>query len=177
MGIISAAAVLPAGRHLVSRRTRPLTLLGPPGFRTACISPGGVLSRLHGHRGEFPLTLVEMPEQVPQTVGPVRCEPYLVEHYSARRLCAAYRMRQPHHRLLVRHDVVENLVRRRGRRPLHREAYFYARRSSTTGLRTLRQPPRRHRRPRVVLTHMSSDCWAGRRGRSRLREDGLVLEL
>src|ERR1700687_4070709 len=57
--------------HLVSRRTRPLTGAAPPGFRDRLhqaqevFFPGST-----GIKPKFPLTLIEMPERVTQTIGP-----------------------------------------------------------------------------------------------------------
>ncbi len=168
--------------HLVSRRTRPLTLLGPPGFRDRLhqaqevFFPGST-----GIAAKFPLTLVEMPEQVAQTVGPVRVTPYLVRHYSG---APPYALRIECDGRVVTYsgdtEWVENLVpAARGADLFIVEAYFYDKKIKYhLDYATLRGRLAEIGAKRVVLTHMSAEM-LGRRSEVNLdcAEDGLVLDL
>jgi ribonuclease BN (tRNA processing enzyme) len=168
--------------HLVSRRTRPLTLAGPPGFcdrlhqAQEVFFPGST-----GIAPKFPLTLIEMPEQVAQTVGPLRVTPYLVEHFSG---APPYALRiEVDGRILTYSgdtEWVENLVpAARGADLFIAEAYFYDKRIKYhLDYATLRGRLAEIGAKRVILTHMSADMLA-RRAEVNVEcaEDGLVLEI
>lgn len=67
--------------HLTSRRTRPLTIAGPPGFRERLdqamevMFPGST-----GIRGKFPLDIREF--AAPTTIGPLAVMPFAARHFS-----------------------------------------------------------------------------------------------
>ena len=168
--------------HLVSRRTRPLTLVGPPGFRDRLhqaqevLFPGSteITSR-------FPLTLIEMPEQVAQAVGPVRVTPFLVKHYSG---APPYALRIEVGGRVIAYsgdtEWVESLVpAAKGADLFIVEAYFFDKKVKYhLDYATLRGRLEEIGAKRVVLTHMSAEMLA-RRAEVDLEcaEDGLTIEL
>ena len=168
--------------HLVSRRTRPLTLLGPPGFRDRLhqaqevFFPGST-----GIAAKFPLTLIEMPEQIAQTAGPVRVTPYLVRHYSG---APPYALRIECEGRIITYsgdtEWVENLVpAARGADLFIVEAYFYDKKVKYhLDYATLRERLDEIGAKRVVLTHMSAEMLARRaEANCECAEDGLAIEI
>jgi ribonuclease BN (tRNA processing enzyme) len=168
--------------HLVSRRTRPLTLAGPPGFRDRLhqaqevFFPGST-----GIAPRFALTLIEMPEQVTQTVGPLRVTPYLVEHFSG---APPYALRiEIDGRILAYSgdtEWVENLVPAARSADLFiAEAYFYDKKIKYhLDYATLSGRLAEIGAKRVILTHMSADMLARRADVDvDCAEDGLALEI
>lgn len=168
--------------HLVSRRTRPLTLAGPPGFRDRLhqaqevFFPGstGIISK-------FPLTLIEMPERVAQRIGPVQVTPFLVQHYSG---APPYALRIEVDGRVVTYsgdtEWVENLVpAAEGADLFIVEAYFYDKKVKYhLDYATLRGRLAEIGAKRVILTHMSAEMLA-RRAEVNLdcAEDGLAISI
>ncbi|HXP74983.1 MAG TPA: MBL fold metallo-hydrolase [Stellaceae bacterium] len=168
--------------HLVSRRTRPLTLAGPPGFRDRLHQAQEVL--FPGSTGitpKFPLTLIEMPERVAHRVGPVRVTPFLVQHYSG---APPYALRIEVDGRVVTYsgdtEWVENLVPAAAGADLFIvEAYFYDKKVKYhLDYATLRGRLAEIGAKRVILTHMSAELLA-RRAEVNLdcAEDGLAISL
>ena len=168
--------------HLVSRRTRPLTLLGPPGFRDRLhhaqevLFPGST-----GIPAKFALTLIEMPEHAPQTVGPVRVTPYLVTHYSGAPPYAL-RIECDGRTMTYSGDTewAENLVpAARGADLFIVEAYFYDKKIKYhLDYATLRSRLAEIGAKRVILTHMSAEMLARRAEVDHeCAEDGLVVTI
>jgi len=168
--------------HLVSRRTRPLTLVGPPGFRDRLrqaqevFFPGST-----GITPKFALTLIEMPAEVPQTVGPLRVTPYLVNHYSG---APPYALRIECGGKTVTYsgdtEWVESLVpAARGADLFIVEAYYFDKRIKYhLDYATLRGRLADIGAKRVILTHMSDDMLARRSEvNCECAEDGLVVEV
>ena len=168
--------------HLVSRRTRPLTLAGPPGFRDRLhqarevFFPGstGITSR-------FPLTLIEMPEGVAQKIGPVRATPFLVRHYSG---APPYALRIEVDGRIVTYsgdtEWVESLIpAAQGADLFIVEAYFYDKKVKYhLDYTTLRGRLAEIGAKRVVLTHMSAEMLARRTEVDiDCAEDGLAISL
>ena len=168
--------------HLVSRRTRPLTLAGPPGFRDRLhqaqevFFPGST-----GIAPKFSLTLIEMPEQVTQRVGPVRVTPFLVQHYSG---APPYALRIEVDGRVVTYsgdtEWVESLVPAAAAADLFIvEAYFYEKKVKYhLDYATLRGRLAEIGAKRVILTHMSAEMLA-RRAEVNLdcAEDGLAISV
>lgn len=69
--------------QLISRRTQPLLIAGPVGIQQRITAAMEVLfpgsSKV---RQRFPIDIVEMPPEQPQTFGDIRVMPYLVRHAS-----------------------------------------------------------------------------------------------
>ncbi len=168
--------------HLVSRRTRPLTLAGPPGFRDRLhqaqevFFPGST-----GITPKFALTLVEMPERITQRVGPVQVTPCLVQHYSG---APPYALRIEVDGRVVTYsgdtEWVESLVpAATGADLFIVEAYFYDKKVKYhLDYATLRGRLAEIGAKRVVLTHMSAEMLA-RRAEVNLdcAEDGLAISV
>ena len=168
--------------HLVSRRTRPLTLAGPPGFRDRLrqaqevFFPGST-----GISSQFPLTLIEMPERVAQRVGSVRLTPFLVQHYSG---APPYALRIEVDGRVVTYsgdtEWVESLIPAAAGADLFIvEAYFYDKKVKYhLDYATLRGRLAEIGAKRVILTHMSVEMLA-RRAEVNLdcAEDGLTITL
>jgi ribonuclease BN (tRNA processing enzyme) len=168
--------------HLVSRRTRPLTLAGPPGFRDRLhqaqevFFPGST-----GITSKFPLTLIEMPERIVQRVGPVRVTPFLVQHYSG---APPYALRIEVDGRIITYsgdtEWVDNLVPAAAGADLFIvEAYFYDKKVKYhLDYATLRARLAEIGAKRVILTHMSAEMLA-RRAEVDLdcAEDGLALSI
>ncbi len=168
--------------HLVSRRTRPLTLAGPPGFRDRLrqaqevFFPGST-----GIAPKFALTLVEMPERVAQRIGPVQVTPFLVQHYSG---TPPYALRIEIDGRVVTYsgdtEWVESLVPAAAGADLFIvEAYFYDKKVKYhLDYATLRGRLGEIGAKRVILTHMGAEMLA-RRAEVDLdcAEDGLVISV
>ncbi len=168
--------------HLVSRRTRPLTLAGPPGFRDRLhqaqevFFPGST-----GITSKFPLTLIEMPEGVSQKIGPARVTPFLVQHYSG---APPYALRIEVDGRIVTYsgdtEWVESLIpAAQGADLFIVEAYFYDKKIKYhLDYATLRGRLAEIGAKRVILTHMSAEMLA-RRTEVDLdcAEDGLAISL
>lgn len=168
--------------HLVSRRTRPLTLAGPPSLRDRLHQAQEVL--FPGSTGitpKFPLTLIEMPERIAQKVGPVRVTPFLVQHYSG---APPYALRIEVDGRIVTYsgdtEWVETLASAAAGADLFIvEAYFYDKKVKYhLDYATLRGRLAEIGAKRVILTHMSAEM-LGRRAEVDLdcAEDGLTISL
>jgi ribonuclease BN (tRNA processing enzyme) len=168
--------------HLVSRRTRPLTLAGPPGFRDRLhqaqevFFPGST-----GIAPRFSLTLIEMPERVVHRVGSVCVTPFLVRHYSG---APPYALRIEIEGRIVTYsgdtEWVESLVpAAQGADLFIVEAYFYDKKVRYhLDYATLRGRLAEIGAKRVILTHMSAEMLA-RRAEVTLdcAEDGLTISI
>ena len=168
--------------YLVSRRTRPLTLAGPPGFRDRLRQAQEVfLPGSTGIASKFALTLVEMPERVAQKIGPVQVTPFLVQHYSG---APPYALRIEIDGRTITYsgdtEWVENLIpAAEGADLFIVEAYFYDKKVKYhLDFATLRGRLKDIGAKRVILTHMSAEMLA-RRAEVDLEcaEDGLVISL
>jgi ribonuclease BN (tRNA processing enzyme) len=168
--------------HLVSRRTRPLTLAGPPGFRDRLrqaqevFFPGST-----GIASKFGLTVIEMPERVMQRIGSVQVTPFLVQHYSG---APPYALRIEVDGRVVTYsgdtEWVENLIPAAAGADLFiTEAYFYDKKVKYhLDYATLRTRLADIGAKRVILTHMSAEMLA-RRAAVDLdcAEDGLAITI
>jgi ribonuclease BN (tRNA processing enzyme) len=168
--------------HLVSRRTRPLTLAGPPGFRDRLrqaqevFFPGST-----GIASKFSLTLIEMPERVAHRVGSVCVTPFLMQHYSG---APPYALRIETEGRIVTYsgdtEWVESLVpAAQGADLFIVEAYFYDKKVKYhLDYATLRGRLAEIGAKRVILTHMSAEMLA-RRAEVTLdcAEDGLTISI
>ena len=168
--------------HLVSRRARPLTLAGPPGLRDRLHQAQEVLfPGSTGIASKFPLTLIEMPGHVAQTIGPVRVTPFLVQHSSG---APPYALRIEVDGRIVTYsgdtEWVESLIpAAQGADLFIVEAYFYEKKVKYhLDYMTLRGRLAEIGAKRVVLTHMSAEMLARRTEVDiDCAEDGLAISL
>lgn len=177
--------------HLVSKRTRPLQLLGPPGFRKRLHQAQEVFfPASSGIAPKFPLTVLELQQEVPQRVhllstpkeeADLVVTPYLVEHYSG---APPYALRIECEGRIITYsgdtEWVETLVpAARGADLFITEAYFYDKRVKYhLDYMTLRNRLKDIGAKRVILTHMSAELLA-RRAEVDLEcaDDGLTVRL
>ena len=168
--------------HLVSRRTAPLTLLGPPGFaarlETAreCFFPGST-----SIQPKFPLTVHELAAEERHVVDGIAVTPYEVRHFSGAPPYA-YRFELDGRVLAYSGDTewADTLVpAARGADLFICEAYFFAKQVKwhldyATLLARLGEIGAK----RTMLTHMSAEL-LGRLGEVALEtaEDGKWVEV
>lgn len=169
--------------QLVSRRARPLTLAGPPGFAERLDQAREVLfPRSSTIQPAYPLRIVELREREAAAIGEATVTPYPVAHF-----CAAppfaLRLEGGGRSLCYTGDTewTPSLLEAAGGVDLLiAEAYFFDRKVKWhLDYATLaRHLPAMGAR-RVVLTHMSADMLAraGEAAGCELAEDGKVFEV
>lgn len=147
--------------QLVSRRTRPLILAGPPGFALRLrearenFFPGSTTIE-----PRYKLEILELPAERPAVFGPVRVTPYVVKHY-----CGAppYALRVEAEGKVLAYtgdtEWVDALVpAARDADLLVAEAYFFDKKIKYhLDYKTLESRLADLNCRRVVLTHMSAD--------------------
>lgn len=168
--------------HLVSRRTAPLVIAGPPGLRdrlhTAmeCFFPGST-----GIPSKFELTILELEPERRIEIGGICVTPYEVRHFSGAPPFA-YRLESGGKVLTYSGDTewAETLVpAARGADLFISEAYFFDKKVKWhLDYATLAARLGEIGAKRVVLTHMSAELLA-RLGEVALEtaEDGKWLEI
>jgi ribonuclease BN (tRNA processing enzyme) len=165
-----------------SRRTLPLVVAGPPGTRERLEAamevffPGSTrVSR------SFPTDVVELPERVTSSVGPVTVTPFVVAHAAG---APSYALRVDYGGRVVTYsgdtEWTESLVEAaQGADLFVCEAYFFEKRIKYhLDYRTLRDQRSRLGCRRIILTHMSRDM-LGHLGEVDLEwaEDGTTVVL
>jgi ribonuclease BN (tRNA processing enzyme) len=167
---------------LVSKRTRPLTIAGPPGLRERYARAMEVAFPSFPLTPErFAFTLMELPIGQPTKLGTLRVTPYPVVHAEAAGPCLGHRIEVEGRVLAYSGDTewTESLVDiGKDADLLVCECYTYERKvKSHTDFATLRQNLGRIAPKRLVLTHMSEDMLARLGDVScETAEDGLILE-
>jgi ribonuclease BN (tRNA processing enzyme) len=168
--------------HLVSRRTAPLTIAGPPGFRdrlhTAmeCFFPGST-----GIPAKFELTLLELEPERRVEIDGLVVTPYEVRHFSGAPPFA-YRIESGGKVLAYSGDTewADSLVpAARGADLFISEAYFFDKKVKWhIDYKTLAARLEEIGAKRVILTHMSAELLA-RLGEVALEtaEDGKWVEI
>lgn len=168
--------------QLVSKRTQPLKIVGPPGLSTRYERAMDVAFPSFPYRPErFELTLTEIAIGEPTVSGPLRLTAYPVVHAAAAGPCLGYRIEAEGKVFAYSGDTewTENLVEIGRQADLFVcEAYSFERRvRSHNDLKTLEQNLGRIGPKRLVLTHLGEDMLAHRHQTLReIAEDGLVVE-
>jgi ribonuclease BN (tRNA processing enzyme) len=166
--------------HLVSRRTRPLTIAGPPGLRDRLhrvmevLFPGST-----GMTAKFPLDICEMTGRT--TIGSLAVTPFPVRHAAG---APAYALRVETEGRTVAYsgdtEWTDALIAAaRGADLFICEAYFYDKRVKYhLDYATLVQRLGEITAQRVILTHPSAELLA-RRGEVELEiaADGMTIDL
>lgn len=168
--------------QLITRRTRPLTVAGPPGLRARLLEameaffPGSSQTRQR-----FALDIVELPERTETALGPIRVTAYPVVHPSG---APAYALRVTCGGRTIAYsgdtEWTDTLLdAARGADLFVAEAYFFEKRVPFhLSYRTLLEHRAGLGCRRLVLTHMSDDMLARRgdvEGDIICAEDGLTL--
>ena len=168
--------------QFISRRKRPLTIVGPPGTRERLEATLEVLFPGSGEtRWHFPLSFIELEPLKPQRLGGVTVSAYPVEHpsgapaYALRLVCGG-------RRIAYSGDTAwtEQLIEvARGSDLLIVECYaFEPKASHHLDFGTLSRRRAELDTPRVLLTHMSAEMLNRLDGIDwETAEDGLLLEL
>jgi ribonuclease BN (tRNA processing enzyme) len=168
--------------HLVSRRTAPLTIAGPPGFKARlhtameCFFPGST-----GIPPKFELTLLELEPERPVEIDGLRVTPFEVRHFSGAPPFA-YRIEHGGKVLTYSGDTewADTLVpAARGADLFICEAYFFDKKVKWhLDYATLKSQLGAIGARRVILTHMSAEL-LGRLGEVELEtaEDGMWVEI
>jgi len=164
------------------RRTRPLTIAGPPGLarRYAAVMDAAFPSYPLTPK-DFSLSLLELEIGIPNMVGALRVTPFPVVHSEAAGPCVGYRIEIADKVLAYSGDTswTESLV------DIGREAdlfvcecYTYEREvASHTNYATLSRHLDRIAPKRLILTHMSDDMLARRGDVScETASDGLAVD-
>jgi ribonuclease BN (tRNA processing enzyme) len=168
--------------QLISRRTRPLTIAGPPGLRERLTQAMDVFfPGLSGITQKFALEVIELQPDMPATVGPVSVLPMKVRHPCGAPPLAL-RLTIDGKSVAYTGDTewTEALIPVAQDADLFiAEAYFHDRKIKFhLDLETVLAHMDRLRPRRLVLTHMSTDMLGrGLAGRFEVAEDGLVLEV
>ena len=150
---------------LVAKRTRPLTLAGPPGLADRYARAMDVAFPSYPHKPQrFALTLQEVEIGKPNRIGALTVTPFEVVHAEAAGPCLGYRLDVEGRVLAYGGDTewTENLVNI-GREAdlLVCECYTFERKvRSHTDYATLSENVGRIAPKRLVLTHMSDDMLA-----------------
>ena len=147
---------------LVSKRSRPLTLVGPPGLAQRYAAYMDVMFPSFPHRPErFDLNLIEVEIGRPTRVGPLAATAFAVVHAEAAGPCLGYRLELGGKVLAYSGDTewTESLIDiGRAADLFVCECYSYERKvKSHTDYRTLADNLARIAPKRLVLTHMSLD--------------------
>ena len=168
--------------QLVAKRTRPLTIVGPPGLAARYARVMDVAFPSFPHRPDrFSLTLTEVEIGRPITIGPLQATALPVVHADAAGPCLGYRIEVEGRVLAYSGDTewTESLVEIGREADLFVcEAYSFDRKvKSHTDLTTQEQHLGRIAPKRLVLTHMSDDM-LGRLGevRHETAKDGMKVE-
>jgi len=168
--------------QLVSRRTAPLTIAGPPGLERRLLEamenffPGSTQVQR-----KFALDIVELADEARVTLNGLAVTPYRVKHYSG---APPYALRLEIDDKLLTYsgdtEWAETLI------PAARdadlficEAYFYEKRVKYhLDWKTLQRRLAEIRPKRLILTHMSPDMLAhDAEAEFEKAEDGLVVEI
>ncbi|OPY90368.1 MAG: Ribonuclease Z [Syntrophaceae bacterium PtaU1.Bin231] len=168
--------------QLISRRTRPLVVAGPPGLeeRTRLLMEAMYPGMASVPR-KFPVTYVEMEEERPVTVGTLVVTPFKVIHGSG---APSYALRVDCSGRILSYsgdtEWTDTLVRAAADADLFIcESYFYDKQMKNhISYRTLQEHKGELTSKRIILTHLGEDLL------SRLSdvemecaEDGKILEL
>ncbi len=168
--------------QLISRRTRPLTIAGPPGLRDRLMQAMDVFfTGLSGIAQKFALEVIELQPDMPATVGPVSVLPMKVRHPCGAPPLAL-RLTIDGKSVAYTGDTewTEALIPVAQDADLFiAEAYFHDRKIKFhLDLETVLAHMDRLRPRRLVLTHMSTDMLGhDLAGHFEVAEDGLVLEV
>jgi ribonuclease BN (tRNA processing enzyme) len=168
--------------QLVSRRSAPLTIAGPPGLGERARQAMEVLFPGSSTvQQRFELRIVELPERVSQEIAGVTVTTYEVVHASG---APAYALRVERGGRTIAYsgdtewtDVLVEAAR--GADLFICEAYFYEKQVKFhLDYRTLAANPERLGCRRLILTHMSADMLDRLEGiETECAEDGMVIEL
>lgn len=150
---------------LVAKRTRPLTIVGPPGLPERYARAMDAAFPSYPHRPDrFALTLTELQIGQPTAVGALKVTAFPVVHAEAAGPCVGYRIGIADKVLAYSGDTewTESLVDiGRGADLFVCECYTFDRKvKSHTDFATLQQQLGRIAPKRLVLTHMSEDMLA-----------------
>ncbi|MFQ6022804.1 MAG: MBL fold metallo-hydrolase [Acidiferrobacterales bacterium] len=168
--------------QLVSKRTQPLTVAGPPGMQkrlvTAmeCFFPGS-----SGIQRKFEVRVLELQPEVPSQLNGIAVTPYVVQHYSG---APPFALRIQCEGKVIAYsgdtEWTENLVSAAHEADLFiAEAYFFEKQVKYhLNFRTLQKHLNKVRPKRLILTHMSQDML----GRLEdidyeTAEDGKIIEI
>lgn len=169
--------------QFASRRTRPLTIAGPPGL-PAWYERWMETSFAGSSKTEqkFPLTLIEFEIGRRNEVGTLAVTPYPVRHAEPAGPCLGFRIEAEGRVIGFSGDTewVEELVTiGRDADLFICEAYMRERVvQAHLALATLRQRLPEIRPKRLVVTHMGEDMYAHRHEAAEIAaEDGMVIEL
>lgn len=165
-----------------ARRTRPLTLAGPPGLAARYAAAMDTAFPSYPHKPKnFPLNLVELEIGSANEIGGLRVTPHPVVHAEAAGPCVGYRIEVEGKVLAYSGDTewTENLVEiGRDADLFVCECYTYERSVvSHTNFVTLERHLPRIAPRRLILTHMSDDMLAYRgKVDCETAEDGLIVD-
>lgn len=168
---------------LVAKRSRPLTLIGPPGLAARYAAQMDVAFPSFPHQpARFPVTLVEVEIGKATVAGPLRITGYPVVHAEAAGPCLGYRIEVDDKVLAYSGDTewTETLVDiGRNADVFICECYTYEREvPAHTNLATLQCNLDRIAPKRLILTHMSDDMLAHLdEVQFETASDGLVIEI
>jgi ribonuclease BN (tRNA processing enzyme) len=168
--------------QLVSKRERPLIIVGPPGLVTRYERAMDTAFPSFPHRPErFPLTLTELAIGEATQCGVLRLTAYPVVHAEAAGPCVGYRIEAEGKVFAYSGDTewTESIVGIGRNADLFVcEAYSFERKvKSHTDLKTLERNIQRIGAKRLVLTHLGEDMLAHRhQTQHQIAEDGLVVE-
>jgi ribonuclease BN (tRNA processing enzyme) len=168
--------------QLVSKRTQPLTIAGPPGLRERYARAMEVaFPSFPLNPDRFALTLTELPIGPPTPVGALGVTAFQVVHAEAAGPCLGYRIGVEGRVLAYSGDTewTENLVAiGKGADLFVCEAYSWDRKvKSHTDFATLAKNLDRIAPRRLVLTHMSDDMLAHvHEVACETAEDGMIIE-
>jgi ribonuclease BN (tRNA processing enzyme) len=169
--------------QLVTKRTRPLIIAGPPGLPARYAAAMDVAFPSYPHfPARFPLSLVEVEPGAPREIGKVRVTAFPVVHSVPAGPCHGYRLEAEGKVVAYSGDTewTESLV------DIGREADLfvcecYVRERVVKGHNTLaviEQHLGRIRPRRLVLTHMSNDMLAHLGAvRHATAADGMVIDV
>lgn len=165
------------------KRTRPLTLAGPPGIDDRYVRAlEATFERFSGIRLAFELNIVALPERETTTIGPLRVTPLPVVHGDSGGPFFGYRIAVENRLIAFSGDTewTDTLVEVARDADLYvTECYSYDKSiRNHLNYKTIEQNLPRLAAKKIVLTHMSHDMLAQRHKVPQLAaDDGMVIRL